>query len=444
MGRGRFESGTTRSTSRGPAGREPASSSEAELEAVCRRRRRLPSAAAAPPAVLHVSATERRGRLRRPAGAASAGRPLTFRPHAADDPRLKASLTRATVDGDKLFLISTSSDTACSRAGRRPRSRRCSTDALQRRRSLPSWPSFRSPRCSATVTSSQRLGQVVDGAGAGAASAVAWWDAAGDRSANEAADRLAEFTVSVSAAGDAPAGACRAIDWPAQACPTGDDGFRCSSSPRTTWRSARSTRNRRQASCGEPWLLARVTGERLWVGPHFRPGETACWECLAVRLEGNRQVERYLRRKDGAVRTRVARPADALEHGPASVRPSSPRSSRRSLATGSRRFDGAIWSRSTSRPSSRSGTPVIRQPHCPVCGDPALLARPHSERIDLQAAPEALHGRRRSPRRVARGDLCAPAQPREPAHRRRHLGDLRRRSATTASPTATRPVTTSR
>src|SRR5262249_40314664 len=54
------------------------------------------------------------------------------------------------------------------------------------------------------------------------------------------------------------------------------------------------THNAEALARGRPWLLARPIGSQLWVGPLFRPGRTACWECLARRLRTNRPVEWYL------------------------------------------------------------------------------------------------------------------------------------------------------
>ncbi|HEY9811657.1 MAG TPA: TOMM precursor leader peptide-binding protein [Halomicronema sp.] len=41
----------------------------------------------------------------------------------------------------------------------------------------------------------------------------------------------------------------------------------------------------------QPWLLAKPVGGLLWFGPVFEPGKTGCWQCLAHRLRGNREVE---------------------------------------------------------------------------------------------------------------------------------------------------------
>lgn len=50
---------------------------------------------------------------------------------------------------------------------------------------------------------------------------------------------------------------------------------------------------------GRSWMVAKPVGTILWIGPVFRPGRTACWECLAHRLRQNRPVETYLKARDG-------------------------------------------------------------------------------------------------------------------------------------------------
>lgn len=51
----------------------------------------------------------------------------------------------------------------------------------------------------------------------------------------------------------------------------------------------------RQRAAGRPWLLAKTTGARLWIGPFFTPGDGPCWHCLAARLWGNRPAEAHVR-----------------------------------------------------------------------------------------------------------------------------------------------------
>jgi bacteriocin biosynthesis cyclodehydratase domain-containing protein len=48
-------------------------------------------------------------------------------------------------------------------------------------------------------------------------------------------------------------------------------------------------------AAGRPWLLAKPTGTRLWLGPVLTPGDGACWHCLAVRLWEKRPAEAHVR-----------------------------------------------------------------------------------------------------------------------------------------------------
>ena len=47
---------------------------------------------------------------------------------------------------------------------------------------------------------------------------------------------------------------------------------------------------------GAPWLLAQPSGIFPLVGPVFRPGQSACWMCLAERMKRNREVKALLDR----------------------------------------------------------------------------------------------------------------------------------------------------
>ncbi|WP_392531795.1 TOMM precursor leader peptide-binding protein [Nostoc sp. C117] len=49
----------------------------------------------------------------------------------------------------------------------------------------------------------------------------------------------------------------------------------------------------------QPWLLVKPLGGIPWFGSIFVPGETGCWECLAHRLQGNREVETSILQQQG-------------------------------------------------------------------------------------------------------------------------------------------------
>ena len=45
-----------------------------------------------------------------------------------------------------------------------------------------------------------------------------------------------------------------------------------------------------------PWMLVKPVGTMVWLGPLFDCQQTACWQCLASRLQDNRPVEGFVRR----------------------------------------------------------------------------------------------------------------------------------------------------
>ena len=55
--------------------------------------------------------------------------------------------------------------------------------------------------------------------------------------------------------------------------------------------------NRKHLSEGSAWLLVQPSGIFPLVGPLFRPGQGACWTCLAERMKRNREVKAMLERK---------------------------------------------------------------------------------------------------------------------------------------------------
>jgi len=55
--------------------------------------------------------------------------------------------------------------------------------------------------------------------------------------------------------------------------------------------------NRKHLSDGTPWLVVQPSGIFPLVGPVFRPGKSACWNCLADRMIRNREVKALLDRK---------------------------------------------------------------------------------------------------------------------------------------------------
>src|SRR5271170_5690139 len=55
--------------------------------------------------------------------------------------------------------------------------------------------------------------------------------------------------------------------------------------------------NRQHLSDGAPWVLVQPSGIFPLVGPVFRPGQSACWMCLAERMKRNREIKALLNRR---------------------------------------------------------------------------------------------------------------------------------------------------
>jgi ribosomal protein S12 methylthiotransferase accessory factor len=56
------------------------------------------------------------------------------------------------------------------------------------------------------------------------------------------------------------------------------------------------------------WMLAKPTGDEIWVGPLFIPGTTACWSCMEERLRARRKVEAFRKNRTDVIRI-VERPS---------------------------------------------------------------------------------------------------------------------------------------
>jgi oxazoline/thiazoline synthase len=134
---------------------------------------------------------------------------------------------------------------------------------------------------------------------------------------------------------------------------------------------------------GRPWLLAKIVGTTLWIGPLLQPGKTACWECLAQRLRGNREVEAYLNHRRGTDESfptsRAALPitldlgADLLALEVVKL-----------LARGLDAPSSATLTTLDLLTLEVQTHAVVRQPQCPRCGTPVRVASP----VVLESSPK--------------------------------------------------------
>ncbi len=240
----------------------------------------------------------------------------------------------------------------------------------------------------AAVRRLERAGHLASDPAGDDPSATAWWDKMGV-APTASRDALETATVVVHALAGADAGpvvdALSAV------------GVRVAASPDASTRlgvvvaadyldDGLAAINRRMLDGRHEWLLCRIAGERVHIGPHFRPGRSACWACLAQRLAGNRQLHEYLERKTATTWRRPAAPPAlpstiataaamvATEVVSILVAGSSPR-----LADGLRTFDPYTFTAEVHH--------VVRRPQCAECGSPSLPS--HDRPVVLQPAPKS-------------------------------------------------------
>jgi ribosomal protein S12 methylthiotransferase accessory factor len=131
----------------------------------------------------------------------------------------------------------------------------------------------------------------------------------------------------------------------------------------------------------QPWLLVKPNGGILWFGSIFTPGETGCWECLAHRLQGNREVETSILQQQGkmesgclptafaalpsTVQTAIA--LTTTEVAKWLVKQIIPESKIQTLA-------GKIITLDQTNFTTKTHS-LTQRPQCPACGNPDLVSQ---------------------------------------------------------------------
>lgn len=115
-----------------------------------------------------------------------------------------------------------------------------------------------------------------------------------------------------------------------------------------------------------PWLLVRLTGRELWLGPLFQPGETGCWVCLRQRLMRNRAVHRFVAEKNGLNMPPLTA-LGALPATQAAACQMAAVAAAQFLAGAVTELVGKVMSLDWPTYTSQMHI-LVRHPHCPACG----------------------------------------------------------------------------
>jgi oxazoline/thiazoline synthase len=141
--------------------------------------------------------------------------------------------------------------------------------------------------------------------------------------------------------------------------------------------------NNAMLAAGRPWLLARLNGAVVRVGPLF--GISGCWKCLEHRLLGTDPIYRMHQYQN-------------LTYAPAHLVPDGLSARIGATLIAARLF--SALAELTHNPLGNailcldtvtlktSQHPFTRMPQCPLCGDPALMRRDTMPSIDIVRAKQ--------------------------------------------------------
>ena len=127
--------------------------------------------------------------------------------------------------------------------------------------------------------------------------------------------------------------------------------------------------NQRHLLDHTPWMLVQPSGIFPLVGPMFSPGKSACWACLAERMQRNREIKAFLDRKQA--RCVAASPLVREVFGQSAIQLAAVEIAK-AIATDFRTDlrDHIISLDLLGSTIVRHYVPV--RPHCPTCGRKAL------------------------------------------------------------------------
>lgn len=145
--------------------------------------------------------------------------------------------------------------------------------------------------------------------------------------------------------------------------------------------------NREALAAGRPWMVCKLAGVTPWIGPLFMPGETACWECLATRLRGNRQVESYIQKKQERTTPVIPPRASLVTTIATAANLAATEIFKWVSQVNGRQLHNQLLTYDSAAAQLEKHT-LIRRPQCTACGDPAYLQSYRTPRpVVLQPAP---------------------------------------------------------
>ncbi len=131
---------------------------------------------------------------------------------------------------------------------------------------------------------------------------------------------------------------------------------------------------------GRSWLLCKLVGTTAWIGPLFTPGESACWQCLSVRLHGNRQVESYIQKKHNQAQAIIPPQPSLTSTIAVAANLAATEIFKWVSKTSNQQLHNKLLTYNNNAAELIKHT-LIKRPQCPACGDPDFLSTYKTEKL---------------------------------------------------------------
>ncbi len=141
-----------------------------------------------------------------------------------------------------------------------------------------------------------------------------------------------------------------------------------------------------------PWLLTKVKGGEVWIGPLFIPEKTGCYECLKSRLSMNDFEEIFVENQN---KCSIVPPNFLLPSAEIAANLTTNEILKWVVQGQNEQIEGKVLSFDlfTSHLSSHS---LMKRPQCPACGNFEMLPLPQPIRLQSQKERSFEDGHRRA------------------------------------------------
>ena len=120
----------------------------------------------------------------------------------------------------------------------------------------------------------------------------------------------------------------------------------------------------------KPWMLVKPVGATIWVGPIFVPGQTGCWQCLAQRLRGNREVETAVGQQKGIAEPFFTSRSILPTHFQIGLNLAAAEVAKWIVKGKNEQLEGKVLTLDLASLSMQHHV-LVKRPQCPACGEKA-------------------------------------------------------------------------